>query len=136
MSHDPRDLVEPSPKKLAESDFTQTILEFGGPLFTEVPENVTRAEYERVATMVIDVWNALVMATDAWGDPEPLVLLCREANREAEDGDLASSKLVALLEARWRKLFQDDSRRVVEWFVSPGRGAPWMLTCRPASPKA
>ncbi|MFI5300394.1 MAG: hypothetical protein ACHREM_20085, partial [Polyangiales bacterium] len=116
--------------RAADADLSATILDFAGPIFGEVPANVTRAEFERVATLVIDVWNALVMSTEEWGDAEPLVLLCREVRQQADDGDLLPSKMLDTLEARWRARFSDDRRRVVEWFVEQGKAARWVLTCR------
>ena len=62
--------------------------------------------------IVITVWNAHVMATEAWGHPEHLVDLQRLAlDASATEGTLAT---LAVLSTR-RQEFAEDIRVVSKW---------------------
>jgi hypothetical protein len=49
---------------IPKTKISQTILEFGRPIILQLPDEYTKEEFEAAITIVITVWNAVVM--DGW----------------------------------------------------------------------
>lgn len=49
---------------IPNTKISATILEFGRPLISELPPDHSKEEFEHVITIIITIWNAVVM--DVW----------------------------------------------------------------------
>ncbi len=98
------------------ASISDTILSFGEPVMRRLRESSEPASLDvikRALEIVITIWNAHVMATDAWGHPEHLADL-----RQIALGPSAPPSTVitlAALSERRLERFADDIRVVSKW---------------------
>ncbi len=101
------------------ASISDTILSFGDPLMQRLRESTEPPSIEIIRSaleIVITIWNAHVMATEAWGHPEHLLDLQQIALDPNTTSDTAST-LVMLTERRFER-FADDLRVVSKWDLS------------------
>lgn len=110
---------------------SETILDFGEPLVSQldggVPLDVARATFE----IVIMVWNAHVMAMPRWGQPQVLAAL----HERLRDPQMPPPMVDAIRTLSQRRLerFPTDGRAVGEWSLVMQSGE-WRLRCDARTP--
>lgn len=98
------------------ASISDTILSFGEPVMRRLRESSEPPSLDiikRALEIVITIWNAHVMATDAWGHPEHLADLQRIALDPSAAADTVTT-LATLSERRFER-FADDIRVVSKW---------------------
>lgn len=98
------------------ASISDTILSFGEPVMQRLRESNEAPSVDtikRALEIVITIWNAHVMATDAWGHPEHL----QDLQRVALDPGTTSQTATTLATLSERRLarFGDDIRVVSKW---------------------
>jgi hypothetical protein len=91
---------------------SQTILEFGKPLINQLPRNHTKREFEAAISIVIIVWNSVVI--DTWeADSNYESELLEKISSEPKEYQLAIRRLIK----RKKKKFGNDPRGVGNHWV-------------------
>ncbi len=101
------------------ASISDTILSFGEPVLRRLRESAEPQSLDvikRALEIVITIWNAHVMATEAWGHPEHL----HDLLRVALDPSAAPDTITTLTTLTERRLasFADDTRVVSKWDLS------------------
>ena len=115
-----------------ERKISETIIDFGEPLVSELASGMPLEMIRSTFEMVITVWNAHVTAMPRWGRPQFL------ADFEQRLGDPqmpleAAVALRALSERRSLPRFASDDRAVGEWSLVGGAKG-WRLRCDAREP--
>jgi len=102
---------------IPNTKISQTLLEFGKSMILQLPDDHTKEEFESAITIVITVWNALVM--DGWNNSNRLEteLLSAMENSPKE----AQIEIRRLLK-RKRKKYGSDPRAVGRHWVREQNG--------------
>ncbi len=106
-----RDVLIPTTK------ISETILDFGEPLFAQFDELPPIEVLRSALKIVITVWNGHTLSTPAWGEPDHLdrmTALVLASDVAPEMGALLES-----LSRRRTERFKDDPRAVGEWSIEP-----------------
>jgi hypothetical protein len=111
---------------------SETILDFGEPLFSRMDSTVPLEAAQSIFEMVIAVWNAHVMAMPRWGQPLFLAAL----HERLQDPQVSPEAIQALRTLSQRRLerFASDGRAVGEWSLTMEAGQ-WRLRCDARVPK-
>lgn len=112
---------------------SETILDFGEPLFTWFTEPPPEDVFRNALKIVITVWNAHVMALPLWGAPEHVVRLS-----EILFGSSAPEGMRGVLEAlydRRRERFADDPRAIGEWDIIRDDTGGYRVRCDARLPR-
>lgn len=110
-----------------ERKISETLLVFGEPLLKELPEPPPAELLRSTLSVVVTVWNALVLAGPAWKEPGYL----EQLRTLSESGYLPGpfSSALETLTRRRVELFSDDVRTVADWDVEPGESGGFMFRC-------
>jgi hypothetical protein len=115
-----------------ERKISETMIDFGEPLVSELESGMPGEVIRSVFEMVITVWNAHVTAMPRWGRPQFLA----DLDRLPDDPQLPSEAVAALRELSSRRSlprFVDDDRAVGEWSLVGGAQC-WRLRCDAREP--
>ena len=116
--------VGPAP----ERKISATILDFAAPVIDPlVQQGLPIATLNNLFQIIITIWNAHVMATPTWGQPEILANLRNMVAGPGAPPELAT--LFVVLSERRKGLFADDPRAVGEWSVIPDKAEVFRLRC-------
>ena len=110
---------------------SETILDFGEPLLSQLDSDAPKDVLESTLTIVITVWNAHVTAMPRWGQPQFLADLHTQLSSADALPELVDA--VRTLSQRRLELFASDGRAVGEWSLVGRRGA-WSLRCDARAP--
>ena len=110
---------------------SETILDFGDPLISQVNVDDSGEELRSVLKIVILVWNAHVLAMPRWGQAKTLADL-HEQLRDPEMPPEMVETIRALSQRRLER-FATDARAVGEWSVVNVAGE-WRLRCDARAP--
>ncbi len=110
---------------------SETILDFGDPLISQVEVDESDKELRSALEIVILVWNAHVLAMPRWGQAKALADLHEKLRDPAIPPELADT-IRALSERRLER-FATDSRAVGEWSVVKVADE-WRLRCDARAP--
>ena len=110
---------------------SETILDFGEPLLSQLDADAPKDVLESTLTIVITVWNAHVTALPRWGQPQFLADLHTQLSSADALPELANA--VRTLSQRRLELFASDARAVGEWSLV-GRSGGWSLRCDARAP--
>ena len=113
---------------------SETILDFGDPLVSELESDMPLEVIRSVFEMVITVWNAHVTAMPRWGKPQFLADLEQRLGDPQLPPD-AVEALHALSMRRRLPRFASDDRAVGEWSLVAGAEG-WRLRCDARAPSA
>lgn len=113
----PRTRTRPQQLAVPNTKISETIIDFGEPLFSQFVQPPPTAELLRAPfEIVIGVWNAHVMAMPSWGKPELLEWL-----EDIVYSRTAPSPLMAMFEQltlrRLEERFAHDPRAVAVWDI-------------------
>jgi hypothetical protein len=122
----PAHMPAPPVRKISE-----TILDFGEPLVSQLEADAPRELWESTLEIVITVWNAHVTAMPRWGQPQFLADL--HARLSGPDALPELVDAVRTLSQRRLELFASDARAVGGWRLVGQRGA-WGLRCDARAP--
>ena len=111
---------------------SETILDFGEPLISQLDPSQTKETVHRIFEIVIMVWNAHVLATPRWSQPQFLAdLQVRLLDPRMPPEMIEAHRVLA---DRRAKLFAKDLRAVGEWSVYHD-GGEWRLRCDARAPQ-
>ncbi len=106
-----------SVKMIPSTKISQTILEFGKPLVSQLPQDHTKEEFEASIKLVIMVWNAVVI--DTWNANNNFERdLLQRISGEPKGFQLVIKRLIK----RKKKKFGNDPRGVGHYWVRQGDG--------------
>ena len=100
---------------------SETILDFGEPLLSQLDADAPRELWESTMTIVVMVWNAHVTAMPRWGQPQHLVDLHERLKAADIPPELVDA--VRVLSQRRLEHFATDTRAVGEWSFVGGQEA-------------
>ena len=113
---------------------SETIIDFGAPLISDLDPSQPIEIVRSVFTIVIMVWNAHVMAMPVWGRPQLLEQLGELLRTPGTAPQLIDT--CAKLAARRQERFTDDPRAVGEWSVVIDQAGRVRLHCDARVPPA
>jgi len=99
---------------------SETILEFGEPLLSQLDETPPIEVMRQALQIVITVWNAHVLAMPEWGQAGHLESLTKLVDSPTAPPGLVG--LIDVLTKRRNERFKNDPRAVGEWTVEPTDG--------------
>jgi hypothetical protein len=105
---------------------SETIIDFGEPLLAKLAEDDPLEVVRDTVGIVVTVWNAHVMASPRWGQPQFLAAL-RQSLLDPDTPPLLADA-VRQLSRRRRESFAADLRAVGEWSIVE-HGGQWRLRC-------
>lgn len=110
---------------------SETILDFGEPLFSQLDAALPLEAVQSVFRIVITVWNAHVMATPRWGQPRFLA----DLQERMRDPQMPPEMVEAMRTLSQRRLerFANDGRAVGEWSLVM-EADQWRLRCDARAP--
>ncbi len=102
---------------IPNTKISHTILEFGRELILALPSDYSKEEFEDTMTIVITVWNAVVM--DDWGNSnrfESELMSCMSSAPQAE--------LIAVMQLikRKKQKFATDPRSIGDYWIREENG--------------
>ena len=105
---------------------SETILDFGEPLFSQLDAALPLEAIQSVFRIVITVWNAHVVATPRWGQPRFLA----DLQERMRDPQMPPEMVEAMRTLSQRRLerFASDGRAVGDWSLVMDAGE-WQLRC-------
>ena len=105
---------------------SETILDFGEPLFSQFDAALPLDTIQSVFKIVITVWNAHVMAMPRWGQPRFLA----DLHERMQDPQMPPEMVEAMRTLSQRRLerFASDGRAVGEWSLVM-EADQWRLRC-------
>lgn len=112
---------------IPQRKISETIIDFGAPLILDLDPHQPIEIVRAVFTIVIQVWNAHVMAMPVWGKPqllEELKKLLRSPGTAPQLIDTYND-----LSTRRRQHFRADPRAVGEWNVQFDQARRIRLHC-------
>jgi hypothetical protein len=120
-------MTQPPERKISE-----TVIDFGEPLVSELDSGMPIEVIRSVFEMVITVWNAHVTAMPRWGRPQFLA----DLERRLDDPQMPPEVVAALRTLSSRRSlprFVSDDRAVGEWSLVGGAEG-WRLRCDAREP--
>ncbi|MCG5526616.1 hypothetical protein LRB11_17070 [Ectothiorhodospira haloalkaliphila] len=102
---------------IPNTKISHTILEFGKSIILQLPDDYSKEEFEAAISIVIVVWNALVM--DAWNETDKFE---RELMERLEEGPKQAKIEVRRLIKRKKAKFSTDLRAVGNYWVKEQDG--------------
>lgn len=105
---------------------SETILNFGEPLLSQIDASLPLDAIQTVFKVVITVWNAHVLAMPRWRQPKPLADLHERMRDPQLPPDMVNA--IRTLSQRRLELFADDGRAVGEWSLVM-EADEWRLRC-------
>ena len=121
--------------RLPERELSESVLHLAEPLLEPLGSAPAPDDVRRALEVAINLWNAHVLASLLWGNPDPRPLA---ALRKAMCGKAASpglSDTFELLSTRWRTAFTFDPRLVGEWSFEASRPVRDRLVCATSLPE-
>lgn len=117
-----------------ERKISETLIVFGEPLLKDLPEPPPAELLRSTLSVVVTVWNALVLAGPAWKEPGYL----EQLRTLSESGYLPGPFSTALdtLTRRRVELFSDDVRTVADWSIDSDPEGGFMFRCDAAIPSS
>lgn len=113
---------------------SETILDFAEPVIGPViGSNPPIAALTSMFQIIITIWNAHVMATPIWGQPDILAEVRRTIAGPGAPPELRI--MFKLLSDRRLELFGTDYRAVGEWSVIADKGTGFKLRCDARMPR-
>ncbi|HEY2926003.1 hypothetical protein [Piscinibacter sp.] len=105
---------------------SETILDFGEPLFSQLDAALPLDAVQSIFKIVIMVWNPHVMSMPRWGQPRFLT----DLNERMHDPQIPPEMVDAMRTLSQRRLerFANDGRAVGEWSLVTEAGE-WRLRC-------
>jgi len=116
----------------ARRKMSATILAFGAPLIDPLPGEAPLELRRALLDLVVQIWNAHVMAMPQWGQPHFLVQMRQTLERNCQAGELQWEALHAfeiLSHERARARFASDPRAVEQSSVQMVDPAHWSFSC-------
>jgi hypothetical protein len=101
-----------------ERRLSETLVEFGRPVLSSLPDPASHEQLEAALGVIVTLWNALVLAEPAWGQPEDLARLV--TLRDSAYLPEPMSSAVASLSERRAAAHRGDVRLVTRWVLSHG----------------
>ena len=118
---------------ILSAKISHTILEFGRPVIVQLPDGHTKEQFEEVISIVIVVWNAVVM--DAWDKTNKFE---KELLSRLEVSPKQAKIEMKRLIKRKKTKFKADPRAVGNYWVRAQDGSlflavkqDWMLNTHP-----
>ncbi|MCW5657107.1 MAG: hypothetical protein KIT60_05355 [Burkholderiaceae bacterium] len=110
---------------------SETILDFGEPLLSQLDAVLPLAVVQSTFKVVITVWNAHGMATPRWAQPQFLA----DLNERMCDPEMPPEMVQAFRTLSQRRLeqFANDGRAVGEWSLVM-EADQWRLRCDARAP--
>lgn len=115
-----------------ERKISETIIDFGDPLVSQLDSGLPIEAVRSVFQMVITIWNAHVTAMPCWGRPQFLADL-EQRLRDPQMPPEAVEALRTLSRRRSLPRFVSDDRAVGEWSLVGGVEG-WRLRCDARAP--
>lgn len=98
---------------------SQTILEFGNPVISQLPNGYTKEELEAAISLIILVWNAVVM--DSWAPENRFEAeILERISGEPKQYQLVIKRLIK----RKKSKYGNDPRGVGHYWVRDDNGEP------------
>jgi len=119
-------MLAPPVRKISE-----TILDFGEPVLCQLDSALPLDVVQTAFKIVITVWNAHVLATPRWGQPQALA----DLHERMRDPQMPPDMVDAMRALSQRRLerFASDGRAVGEWSLVM-EADQWRLRCDARTP--
>lgn len=106
---------------------SETLIDFGEPLLNALPDPTPIDQLQATVGMIVTVWNALVLASPAWQQPEHIERL----RTLAASGYLPGPMKDALesLTRRRSERFGADVRAVADWTLEADGSGGYRFRC-------
>ena len=85
---------------------SETILDYGNPVFQSLPSNPTKVQFEELARIVVCAWNAVIL--DEWNKTDKYQASLLSTSEKVEGLQLIIKRLIK----RKKKKFSEDMRGV------------------------
>jgi hypothetical protein len=120
--------------KLPDRPLADAVLAYAAPVLAALGPSPAIADVRAQLAAVVDLWNALQLASPRWNRRKPKALAALRTAQRGRQASPAARARFDMLTERWRREFDLDPRLVASWtYELDAHGQP-RLTCAMALP--